>query len=218
MKKAGVVHVGERYGMLVVLADQVKVGRVWLALCACDCGNRKMAHSYCMRSGILRSCGCRNSNKPKHGMHKTSEYRSWKSAVSRVTNPNDPSFASYGGRGIGICDRWLVFANFIADMGKKPTREHSIDRIDNDAGYSPENCRWATMAEQSLNKRNSKKVTVGGVTKNISQWAKELGCCATAVHRRIERGWTEERAVTTPPMPKPRRIKRVINNQITEIK
>lgn len=80
-------------------------------------------------------------------------YRTWANMLSRCTNPNTPNFNDYGGRGISVCQRWFHFKNFVEDMGAKPSRNHSIDRIDNDLGYSPANCKWATRKEQNLNKR-----------------------------------------------------------------
>ncbi len=94
-----------------------------------------------------------------HGMTGTAEYRAWIDLRRRCNNPDDPNYASYGGRGITVCERWMnSFANFLEDMGEKPSHELSIERVDNNCGYSPENCKWATASEQQNNKRNSRKV------------------------------------------------------------
>lgn len=112
----------------------------------------------------------------------------------RCQNPNDRTYKNYGGRGITVCDRWLEsFENFYADMGPKPSPKHSIERKDNDGPYSPENCRWATRVEQGRNRRNNRRVTIGGETKCLSEWAVVAGVCYATMLSRTRRGWLGER-------------------------
>ena len=156
---------GKRFGKLKVLG----MARYPNWLCLCDCGNKTIAWSGNLNNGHTRSCGCLVK---KHGMVYTSEYRTWHSLKHRCLNPKSEMYKIYGGRGITICPRWLhSFENFYADMGKKPTTLHTIDRIDNNKGYSPENCRWATWKEQANNRRNRTSVKFNSQTKSVSEWA-----------------------------------------------
>lgn len=118
---------------------------------------------------------------------------------ARCENPEARRYCDYGGRGITVCERWADFENFLADMGRKPSLGHSIDRIDNDGPYSPENCRWATKTEQMRNRNSNRYLTHGGETLLMIEWAERLGCPSSVIHKRITRGWSVEKAVTTPP-------------------
>jgi hypothetical protein len=154
---------GERYGrLLVIRLDGFRDDRsFWV--CRCDCG-RQVTRRLSVLLGGQQSCGClRHETKPalKHGQKcrngMTPEYDSWIHMRQRCNNPNNKDFKHYGGRDISVCERWLdSFENFFEDMGPKPSANHSIDRIDNDSGYSPDNCRWATKSEQSSNRRVTK--------------------------------------------------------------
>lgn len=139
------------------------------------------------------------------------EYWSWRNAKYRTCYPTSKNYHHYGGRGITMCQRWKEsFYNFLSDLGKRPTKEHSIDRIDNNGGYwcgkceecinngQPANCRWATMREQSRNKRSNHWISVGAETLTITQWAERLGSTPTTLADRIRKGLTPEQAVTTP--------------------
>jgi hypothetical protein len=145
-----------------------------------------------------------NSRAFRHG-HATSyggksrEYLSWRSMIQRCTDPNSPQYVRYGGRGIEVCERWRIFENFLADMGARPAGK-SLDRWpDNNSGYAPGNCRWATRAEQAANTRTNHTITVHGETHTITAWARKLGVDTAAIRYRIERmGWSPEQAVTTP--------------------
>ena len=117
----------------------------------------------------------------------------------RCCDPKNKRFADYGGRGIKVCDRWLnSFENFLADMGLKPSPEHSIERKNTDGDYEPDNCKWATQIEQANNKRTNHLITANGKTQTVRQWERELGCYKRSVSNRILRGWDEVRAVTEP--------------------
>jgi hypothetical protein len=118
---------------------------------------------------------------------------------ARCTNPGTESFPLYGGRGIKVCERWNDFRKFLEDMGDPPTSSHSLDRVDPDADYSPENCRWASTKEQANNKRSNKNITHNGVTKTVAQWAEELNLSYMTLYARLfKHKWTPERALTAP--------------------
>ena len=124
-----------------------------------------------------------------HGMSKTPEYQAWQSMKKRCLNPNYHRYSDWGGRGIAVCDRWKnSFQNFFLDMGSRPTAKHSLDRIDNNADYSSENCRWATKAEQANNTRYNRLITIGCVTLTIVQWEKKNGFWAKRYFNAFESG------------------------------
>jgi hypothetical protein len=130
---------------------------------------------------------------------KSPEYRCWGHILDRCYRPKTGGYERYGGRGIKVCDRWRhSFENFLADMGTKPSKDHSIDRIDVNGDYEPGNCRWATRAEQDLNRRNTLFVTAMGETLPLKVWSERTGIPYDAMWSRIKSGWDEERAVTAP--------------------
>lgn len=126
-----------------------------------------------------------------HGMSRTSTYRIWTSMKSRCRNENNQTYAEYGGRGITVCERWDKFMNFLSDMGVRPDG-HSLDRINNDAGYSPDNCRWATRAEQNRNTRLTVNIEFNGVKKCITDWAIDAGMTCYALKKSIASVGVEE--------------------------
>lgn len=133
-----------------------------------------------------------------HGDSQSAEYKIWGGILSRCNNPRHTPYPFYGGRGIRVCDRWLQYENFLADMGRRPSPKHSIDRIDNDGDYAPENCRWAVMSEQWRNTRRTRLVSFRGKTQCLKDWATELGINYSTLHTRITRyGWPVQRALTT---------------------
>lgn len=126
---------------------------VYYYVCLCHCGDRFITEGSRLANGKTASCGCLR----RHGMVDTGEYRAWAAMKRRCLNPNDPAYKHYGGRGINVHESWLSFKTFIADMGPKPSPELTLDRIDNNRGYEPGNCRWATNAVQQMNRRCTKK-------------------------------------------------------------
>ena len=134
----------------------------------------------------------------KHGMKDTPEWRVWASLRGRCNSQTHKAYHNYGDRGITVCERWESFENFLEDMGERPSSKHSIDRIDNDGPYSPENCRWATRNEQNRNKRTNRLLTHGGKTLCLAAWAEELSINYMTLLGRLKFGWSVEQAITTP--------------------
>ncbi len=190
---------GRRFGRFLVLSrkESIKGCSAWK--CQCDCGTIKTVRGPALRSGDIVSCGCyHRDNHTKHGRRKNREdnksdrtYTSYISMKARVLNPNAHAYENYGGRGIKICESWLEggFEQFLADMGERPDGK-SLDRIDHNGDYCPENCRWSTPKEQAENRRSSVLVTFNGETKCISAWARELSIERYAIHSLIKKGKT----------------------------
>lgn len=154
---------GQKFGRWTVIRRNGIKGHNALWLCQCECGNQKSVLGTDLRRGHVRSCGCyhasgfENAN-TKHGMTKTPEYSSWEHMKYRCYNPKDKRYKEYGGRGITVCERWFdSFENFLADMGQRPSMDHSLDRKNVNGNYEPNNCRWATRKEQRNNRRDSVK-------------------------------------------------------------
>lgn len=187
---------GKKYNRLTVIEQKEpdKRGEIqWL--CECDCGNTKIVASYNIRKGLVKSCGCYQRDRVKtHGMSKTTEYLSWQHMKDRCNNPKNKHYHNYGGRGIKVCDRWVdSFENFLEDMGKKPDNSYSIDRMDVNGNYEPDNCRWATYEEQSNNMRNTIKIDIKGQTKTLRDLSNENGIIKSCLDRRIRSGITDEK-------------------------
>lgn len=134
-----------------------------------------------------------------HGHAGTPEYKAWNAMLCRCLHPNDVSFANYGGRGITVHEPWLDFLTFLADLGKRPSAAHTLERIDNDGSYSPENCRWALRTEQQRNTRRSRRLTRRGRTLTVVEWAAELGMKPTTIYNRLARGSSDEDALAPVP-------------------
>lgn len=135
----------------------------------------------------------------KHGLSHTPEYRAWQTMVRRCTNPADRAYPRYGGRGITVCARWLNDpAAFIADMGRKPSPRHELDREKNDQGYFPGNCRWVLRKVNDRNRRSNRWLVVAGERRTLVEWSELSGITADAIAYRLEAGWTPEQAITTP--------------------
>jgi hypothetical protein len=191
---------GQKFGRLTVVgsAGYVPNGprRTQAWDCACECGSSTVVRGSDLRGGHTRSCGC---TRWSHRRTDTPEYVTWRCMLRRCTNRKHEQWKNYGGRGITVCERWRKFENFYADMGERPSRQHSIDRIDNSVGYSPENCRWALPREQSRNTRVNRLLTHDGETLTLTDWSKRKRIGDGTIRQRLRRGWSTERALTMPP-------------------
>lgn len=209
-------RIGQRVGRLLVLAraasqpEKDSIRACWL--CQCDCGNTIIVTGASLNKGAqgkggTRSCGCLMKEKPiKHGRCSTRAYRIWNTMFQRSTNPNNPAYHRYGGRGITVCEEWKDFRNFYADMGN-PSPGLTLDRKDNSLGYSKDNCRWATRMEQSNNRENNRCIEYQGKQQTAAQWAREFGLTKNCLMGRLNKDWPIERALLTPSI-KNRRFKK----------
>ena len=191
--------IGKRFGKLVVI-KLVQEGNVHHRkyLCLCDCGKTKVVSEDNLKRGHTKTCGCRNRG--TYGFSGTRLYSIWLGMLSRCENPNMKNYRYYGARGISVCEEWHNFENFrmwaICNGYKEGL---TLDRINNYKQYSPSNCKWATMKEQTNHRRNSKLVTINGETHPISEWAKIVGIKEGTIRSRIWcRGWNTKKAILTP--------------------
>lgn len=197
---------GRRFGRLTVTGrafGHASGNAVWAVIC--DCGNVREVRGNNLTRGAQVSCGCyrAQNNKTKsitHGKSASAEFNIWMKIKGRCLNPSDRAFKDYGARGISICPEWSVsFEAFYADMGPRPSSKHSIDRKDNDKGYHPGNCRWATPKEQARNRRSNIHVEHCGQRRSLSDLADEIGMSRDTLAYRIKAGWSVDDAVSVPP-------------------
>lgn len=191
---------GLRFGCLTVVNRDTRPGRKPYWACECDCGNQKAIRGDHLRSGRTLSCGCvstrlRKRRMTKHGRYKSPEYVSWSSMIQRCNNPASSSYHRYGGRGITVCERWITFDNFLKDMGKRPSPKHSLDRIQNNLGYFPGNCRWATHLEQCRNRSDNLVVEYAGQQMCLMEACERAGVSHSTAYGRIIRGLSIEEAL-----------------------
>lgn len=193
-----------KFHRLTLLSDVGIVGKTRRWRMRCECGTERTFVAVEVRRGHTKSCGClaREWNKgPKYRIHRigmtdSRTYSSWRSMKARCYKDTRPRAKNYFGK-VTICDRWMKFANFLSDMGDRPD-DTTLDRIKGNLGYSPDNCRWATNAEQAKNKTTARLITFRRETKNLVDWAKETGIGRVTITNRIRLGWTVREALTTP--------------------
>ena len=186
---------GKRFGQITVIRkDTSNHGDTRVRwICHCTCGKEWSVRGTNLRAGNTKSCGCvSRSQHLKHGLHRSPEYQAWKGVIQRCTNPSYKGFAYYGGRGITVCDEWKSFESFYRDMGSRPTDKHTLDRIDNDKGYEPSNCRWVPMLVQSRNTRRNVIVDYQGRRMVLSEAIGLSGLKASTVQGRRRLGWPEK--------------------------
>lgn len=206
---------GARYGRLTVIErKENNKHKIAMYLCKCDCGNEKVIKGTALRNGTTKSCGCyqrdvasatakvyiasENFKPPtryRHGYANTRLFEIWCRMRERCTNPAKDHYDRYGGRGIKVCNEWMKdfvpFKEWALANGYQDNL--SIDRIDNDGDYSPDNCRWATQSEQCRNRSNTVKLTHNGETKPLADWSELYGVKYKLAHERYKKGWPFER-------------------------
>lgn len=198
--------IGRRFGKLQIAEAYVFKSRK-MVRCICECGGETRTRLSRVSSGSTVSCGCMrgkfsfNGKDVVHGHARsgleTPTYKSWTSMHGRCQQPTHPSWGDYGGRGIRVCSRWKKFDAFLADMGSRPNGQ-TLDRIDFNGDYTPENCRWADLTTQARNTRGNRNLTLGGKTQCVAAWAEDLGLGYSVLSGRLRRGWSDESALTTP--------------------
>lgn len=200
-------YVGKKINLLNVIENtgrsDKKRGKIYL--CKCDCGNFVEVPAAYLKKNKY-SCGCIRRPRKDKGIKRsqikrngTRLYRIWKSMRTRCNNPNHEYYSNYGGRGISVCTEWNDFLKFRKwSLENGYSDDLSIDRIDNDDNYSPNNCRWSTRKEQNNNQRSNLLLTYRGETKTAAQWADDLGLTRATIYHRIERGWNDKRIIETP--------------------
>ena len=189
---------GTRFERLIVLND----AGAYEVHCQCDCGASRTVSRSKLRAGHTRSCGCLQADLArkrqfKHGLTETRLHAVWCQMISRCELPTNHAYADYGGRGIYVCARWHDFLLFLEDMGVPPNG-HTLDRIDNDGPYSPDNCRWATRQQQARNRRSSAILEFNGTSKTLVEWGEVTGFGWATIRARLTRGWSVSKALTHP--------------------
>lgn len=191
---------GQRFGSLIVVKQNGSKGGHKLWLCKCDCGKEKTVSGSKLREGEVKSCGCQHYLAcVTHGQTETRLYHIWCTMKARCNRPSSKKYYRYGGRGIKLCQEWNDFRPFMEwALSNGYSDNLSIDRIDNDAGYNPQNCRWATTKEQANNRSTNRTIIIDGERHNMGEWGEIYGIKPSLIHKRLSYGWSEKDAVTIP--------------------
>lgn len=196
--------IGAVFGRLTVVANDPnrRTGQPSVRWhCVCVCGRKRIVQWRQLERRAYTSCGqkgCKKTTVPTHGLSSSKEYRAWSGMKGRCLNKSHHKFYLYGAQGITVCKRWLKFENFYNDMGKKPSPQHSLGRINGRLGYRPSNCRWELPLEQQANISFNRNLTLNGVTRNVSAWAREIGISKETINGRLRNGWSVKDALTRP--------------------
>ena len=207
------INCGDVFGRLTVTGSEygirVSGAKKKLWICSCECGAIISVETGNLNTGNTRQCymcaiESRANYRRKHsfsvakaGTIESKMYYTWLAMKRRCNNKSDKRYSRYGGRGIGVCSRWdNDFCLFLSDFGLPPSMDHQIDRVDNNKGYDELNCRWATRKQQANNKSNNKIILAFGLSMTQQQWADKTGIKRETIAKRLDRGWTKERAVT----------------------
>jgi hypothetical protein len=198
-------YINKRNNMLTVIGYSKKSmnDRRYYLKCLCNCGNIAYVTPYQFKSGAVKSCGClkKISANRKDGRSTHELYGMWFQMISRCENPDNHKYKDYGKRGISVCEEWHNFWNFVSwsdSVGGRPNG-YTIDRIDVNGNYEPNNCRWASSKTQSLNKRSNRIITFNNQSKPLHEWALDIGISDQSLAKRIDKGWSLEKALTLPP-------------------
>lgn len=202
------ICVGDRFGKLTVTKSLGSNGEKVRWECLCDCGTPVVHTSSELNSGSSKSCGClkfeTGEKLKKYNARDRKLYFRWSDIKGRCYNPNDSAYHNYGGRGIKMCPEWeddfFAFRDWAIANGYD--EKLSIDRIDNNKGYSPDNCRWTNAKTQSNNRRSNRYITIDGITKTMMEWSEYYNIDYHQIQKRLALGWSEKDAVTKPIRPK----------------
>ncbi len=205
--KKQIFEIGELIGKCSFLRDASKSGERRIIWAKCPCGTEFKSRLDIIKKGF--GCGCNQGENwltseqiaawmTTHGYTGTPEYNVWNSMRNRCDNPKTKAYRLYGGRGISYSPEWAKFENFIRDMGDRPSKKHSLERIDNEGNYEKSNCKWATKPEQAKNTRLATVLTVDGETGNLWYWYEKYGIHPRVSKKRLKMGWDAKKAITHP--------------------
>lgn len=194
---------GVKVGRLTVMGLGERRGGRPAWRCKCECGNEVTVITTSLSTGRTKSCGCLQKEKvsescKKHGLYGTRLYKIWSNMIQRCSNENNDSYKTYGAKGVFVCEEWKQFdsfCNWAMVSGYSDTL--SIDRIENDKGYTPQNCRWATPQEQTDNRSCTRFISFNGKTQTLKRWSEETGIPYKNLLWRVDQGWSIEKALTT---------------------